>query len=105
VQEVRALEMVTDGKGITSYQVALDKAPAFPFLVRSREQNRCGTTFFASFTQNGRDTQLRLDESSADACLRNGKITWRATLTTDEGAGKKSQLVVDGVPEYFMITQ
>lgn len=101
VAGAHAVQLQTDGKGITGFQVSLDQSPDVPFAVRAVQPNRCGRTFVA---QSG-TTRLQIDELSADECREGGQLTWHVTLTTDEGGGRASHLQLHGSAEYLMLTQ
>ncbi|MGZ3741958.1 MAG: hypothetical protein ACXVB9_21450 [Bdellovibrionota bacterium] len=105
VQGAEAVQFLTDGKGYTKFTVSLDARPEIPFTVTSIRPNRCGQTFLATFNDNGRISQLRIDETSPAACRQNGPMIWRLSLVTDEGASKASHLSLSGQPEYYMLTQ
>jgi hypothetical protein len=105
VASAHALQLETDGKGVTTFRLSLDRRPEIAFTVRAIQPNRCGRTFLASVKDEGRVSELRIDELSPAACREPGDLVWRVSLTTDEGGGASSRLVLEGNPEYFLLTQ
>jgi hypothetical protein len=104
VTGAHAQQFVTDGRGITKFSLSLDRRPEIAFAVRSVQQNRCGRVYLASISEDGRDTSLQITET-APTCSRDGNTSWHAALTTAEDNGPPSRLGLEGVPEFYQLTQ
>ena len=96
----KAVQLMTDGKGHTAFTLAMQGREPRVFRITRTQPNRCGQTFLAESTENGRRATLQLDETTPAKCRQPGKASWRATVNTERG---RVQLV--GYPEYFLLSQ
>ncbi len=105
VGSAKLVQLKTDGQGYTGFSLQLNQAPLIPFTVKKNSRSRCGQIFVATYSDNGRHSELRVEETSVLACLRSQKPIWRAQLTTSEENKPASQLFFAGTPEFFILTQ
>ena len=98
-------ELITDGRGITQFHLVLSERSEITFKVTKIQLERCGRMYTAESANAALATKLQIAEVAPENCFQKGDITWRATLTTDEGGGKASHLVVNGTPKFYLLSQ
>jgi hypothetical protein len=105
VRKAQIVQLKTDGAGITGFAVSFDRDSDLPFRVLSVKRNRCGRTYVAAFSDQENASELRIEEASAEGCLKGGKVFWQVTITTTESDRSASHLSLDGFPKFFLLTQ
>lgn len=99
VRSVRMVELSTDGKGITHYEVTVDNQ-TYQMAVKKFTGQNCSVLFEAE----GGATRLLLRDLSLAQCDFRAKHTWEAQLIRSE-RGRVSHLFIGGNPEHLVVTQ
>jgi hypothetical protein len=100
IRSVRLVELSTDGKGVTHYELILD-GKSFNFSVSKASNGACGDLYEA-----GEDagTKLILRDMSLTECEFRAKHKWEAQVVNTEG-DRASHLFIGGDPEHLVVTQ
>jgi hypothetical protein len=105
IQTAKLIQLATDGLGITGFTLQLNGKEPVKFTLNEKKKGRCGHFFLATYLENGRRSDLRVEELNPIACRRQGSTTWRAQLTKEEGPKPVSRLLLQGEPEFFLVSQ
>lgn len=100
VRSVQLIELTTDGKGITHYELILD-GKTYAFTVSKASNGSCGDLYEAG-EQSG--TKLILRDMSFAECEFRAKHQWEAQVVNTEGE-RASHLFIGGNPEHLVVSQ
>ena len=104
VSRAHAIQLQTDGKGVTGFHLWLDHGLEISFAVREVEPSPCGRIFRAISKEGKSESTLTIEEFSPEKCREDGKLVWKGSLFTKED-GSSSRLMLEGNPHYFVLTQ
>lgn len=100
IRSARLIELTTDGKGITQYELILD-GKSLHFTVSKASPGRCGDLYEAGEEAG---TRLILRDMSFAECEFRAKHKWEAQVVNTEG-DRASHLFIGGDPEHLVVTQ
>jgi hypothetical protein len=103
-RNAEALQLVTDGKGVSGFSLKLGKTNLV-FHVEKTQRIRCGTRYFAR-TQGGQIFRLLLTEVQQDHCGHLSEDAWYLDVVTKRTLKDlSSRAQMSGSPEYFYLSQ
>lgn len=100
VENARLVELSTDGKGITSYELTLP-GRTLRFTVSKNSNGRCGD-FYEAVDRNG--ARLRMRDMSFAECQFRAKHRWETEVVVSNGE-RVSHLILGGDPEHLLLSQ
>lgn len=100
VRSVRLIELSTDGKGVTHYELILD-GKTYNFTVNQASNGSCGDLYEAGEEAG---TKLILRDMSFAECQYRAKHKWEAQVVNNEGE-RASHLFIGGDPEHLVVSQ
>lgn len=100
VRSVQLIELTTDGKGVTHYELILD-GKSHSFTVSKASNGSCGDLYEAG-EESG--IKLILRDMSFAECEFRAKHKWEAQVVDTDGE-RASHLFIGGDPEHLAVSQ
>jgi hypothetical protein len=99
-RSVRLVELTTDDKGITRYELTVD-GQTQTFAVSKASTGNCGDLYEAS----GEASRLILRDMSFAECQYRAKHKWEAQVVSVDENDRASHLFLGGEPEHLIVSQ